>query len=473
MADRSTELRSRLCFRGATVLFLGLLVAFAVTLWAPSEAGAHAQLTGSSPERGAVLKSAPAQVAFEFSEPVEAAFGAVRVYDDSGARVDDRETFRPGGSNSIGIGLKPGLGRGTYVATYRVVSADSHAVGGGIVFHVGKVAAPAHSIDYYLSEQNAPKSTQLGYTLARFAGYLALCLLLGVVFFDAFIFGPVAHRLGLTAADSTFASRASTVEGSGVLLGVLSAATTIVFQVATSAGEGFFAALSADGLRDILDTRSGTWMHVRLALWLTILVVWALARGSRSRRKIEGLVVLGVLAALVPALIGHAAVTAPVWLMVELDFFHVLAMSLWVGGIAALTLVLPVAARGLALRPRRELLVGVVQRFALVALVAVLALTLTGVVQSLVHLNSLSELTSTAYGRAILVKVVLLVLTLVAAAVNRWRALPALRREEAAPDAPGGADHLLMRTLKVELVLTACIILVAAALVGYAPPTVA
>ena len=79
-----------------------------------------------------------------FSETVEGNFGAVRVFDARARRVDDGRTIHPGGSGSrLAVGLKPGLPDGTYVATYRVISADSHPVSGGLVFSVGKPAAAA------------------------------------------------------------------------------------------------------------------------------------------------------------------------------------------------------------------------------------------------------------------------------------------------------------------------------------------
>lgn len=446
------------------------LAALILLLAVAPKAGAHAQLVKSSPSRDAVLKTAPSEVTFDFGEPVEAAFGAVRVYDSEGRRVDQGPVDRPDGPSSIGVGLKPNLPDGSYTATYRVISADSHPVNGGIVFHVGEAArAPTRSVESYLKSQQAPRATRTLYTVARFAGYAALCLLLGMVFFDAFIFGPVVHRLGRNPADAAFAQRANSIEGVGVLLGVVSAATTIVFQAAVGAGVSFFSALNADAVREITETRSGSWMLVRLALWLAIMVVWALSRSRKSRRMLEGLLVLGVLAAQVPALIGHAAVTKPIWLMIELDFLHIAAMSLWVGGLAAAVLALPHATRTLAPGQRTTLLVGVFDRFSLMALVAVAVIVLSGTAQALVQFSAFSELTSTDYGRAILAKIVLLVLALAAAGINRRRSLPQLHAAEKKGSSPAEAGRLLKRALSTELALTTCILVAASLLVGYAP----
>src|SRR3954470_21894742 len=108
-----------------------VLVALALL---PAAAGAHATLQSTTPANGTALKAAPKQVLFRFSEPVEGSFGAVRVFDAKGERVDDDKAFHPGGDGKrLGVKLQPGLARGSYTATYRVVSADSHIVSGGAV----------------------------------------------------------------------------------------------------------------------------------------------------------------------------------------------------------------------------------------------------------------------------------------------------------------------------------------------------
>ena len=93
-SDSSSRLR-RGSRRRAQLVGAGLVAALALALVAPAGAGAHAVLERTDPERGAQLEAAPAEAAFFFSEPVEASFGAVRVYDRDGERVDDDELVRP------------------------------------------------------------------------------------------------------------------------------------------------------------------------------------------------------------------------------------------------------------------------------------------------------------------------------------------------------------------------------------------
>ena len=105
--------------------------------------------SSSRPRRPAAITvdRQPRRSRFEFNEPVEGSFGAVRVFDGRGERVDDGDLLRPAGSESVGVRLE---GRtcpnGTYTATYRVISADGHPVAGGFVFSIGAPGVPGKTV---------------------------------------------------------------------------------------------------------------------------------------------------------------------------------------------------------------------------------------------------------------------------------------------------------------------------------------
>ena len=125
-----------------------VVLAVAVLVLAPAVASAHATLEATTPERGARLARAPAQVSFRFDESVEASFGALRVFDAEGRQVQTGAAFHPGGRGSeVAVRLRPGLGDGSYTATYRVISADGHPVSSGFVFAVGDAAPGGKSVD--------------------------------------------------------------------------------------------------------------------------------------------------------------------------------------------------------------------------------------------------------------------------------------------------------------------------------------
>jgi copper transport protein len=82
----------------------------------------------------------------------------------------------------------------------------------------------------------------------------------------------------------------------------------------------------------------------------------------------------------------------------------------------------------------------------------------------------LDALTSTAFGRSVLIKAALLLALGALAAVNRRRVVPALTRIAARGESPAATGVLLRRTLRGEVALLAVVLGVTAALVSYAPP---
>jgi copper transport protein len=108
---------------------LGLL---GVVAGRAAPASAHAALVGSSPAADSVVQVPPTQVVLTFTEVVNPVAGKVRVIAPDGTRVD-RDDARSSGLQLI-IPLKPVDDIGTYLVTFRVVSADSHPIGGAFSF---------------------------------------------------------------------------------------------------------------------------------------------------------------------------------------------------------------------------------------------------------------------------------------------------------------------------------------------------
>ncbi len=470
------------------------IVATALVL--PTAAWGHATVESTTPARGAELERAPERVTLRFSEPVEAAFGAVQVYDQAGKRVDRGGANHPGGrGGEVAIGLRDGLGDGTYTATYRVVSADSHPVSGGFVFTVGKGGAPARALDQLIDAGKADPVTEVGFGIVRGLSYLALALAVGGVAFAVAVWRPALGERGgadetWTRASDAFATRAGRLVFAAVGLGVATSALGIVFQGAVAAGTSFWQALDATVVGDVLDTRFGTVWGLRLLAWLALgglLAAPFLRLRAASMRPAPlgatglvpsrrpppaGVAALAALLAflcLTPALAGHASTLSPGWLLVPANVLHVVSMSVWVGGVAMLLLVLPGATRQLEPAERTGLLAAAVSRFSVYALAAVAGLVASGAIQALVEVDSLADLPGTAFGRAILIKIGLVIALIGLGAWNRQRIRPRLATLDANREAPGRAGIELRRSLRAEIVLMVAALGVTAALVSYAP----
>ena len=172
-----------------------------------------------------------------------------------------------------------------------------------------------------------------------------------------------------------------------------------------------------------------------------------------------------------PALAGHASTIDPRWALIPLDVVHVAGMSVWIGGIAFLLLALPAATRAVDPPERTKLLAGALVRFSPYALAAVIALAVTGTVQAVLHLESFGDLLDTAFGRAVLIKIVLFLLLVGAGVWHRRRSIPRLKALAEEGESPGAEGGLVRNVLRVEIATLVAVIGVTAALVSYPPPT--
>ena len=153
------------------------LAASALALLLPTAASAHAVLVRSDPSNDSVVQQQPRQVTLRFNEPVESAFGSIRVYDSSAKRLDDGEVRRPD-DKTVTVGIDRPLERGTYTVTWRVLSADSHPVHGAFVFHYKAPGVQPGGIAASLN-LDPPRSVSVGLDVARFLDFTLLLLLAG------------------------------------------------------------------------------------------------------------------------------------------------------------------------------------------------------------------------------------------------------------------------------------------------------
>jgi copper transport protein len=464
---------------------IALAAALAACLLLPAGALAHAQLEETIPERGAVVKHEPAAVIFRFDEPVEGNFGAVRVYDANGSRVDEGDAFHPGGEGpKLGVHLKPGLGDGSYTATYRVISADGHIVSSGFVFSIGKAGkAPKQTVAELTSGSGTGEVTQIAFGLARGLQYAATALGVGGLVFLLLAWLPALAAGGGAAewsrAGSAFLGRLRRVLGVAALAGVVSAAAGIVLEGAEAAGISGFAALKEGIVRETLETKFGTIWGFALLAWLAFGLLSALLLRDRDRDGRPGrlraaaISVPLIYVVLVPALSGHGSTQSPVALLFPVNVAHVAAMAVWLGGLAALLFVAPRGTRELEPAERGRLLAGALARFSQIALASVVLILATGLIQAYAYVRHPGDLLTTDYGLAVTIKFVLLVVLITFGAYNRRRSVPRLNRLAAGGEAPGRAGVDLRRAVRAEVALLVAVLGVTAALASYAPPVTA
>ncbi len=190
---------------------------------------------------------------------------------------------------------------------------------------------------------------------------------------------------------------------------------------------------------DIFQGYNGAVWIARMVLGTLVLVLTfrlTVSPTKRPRRWIAALAA-ALVTALTVSLTAHAAVVPQSPFAVVLDWTHLAAMSLWLGGLLPLLLALREFRRAEGAGPAdggsgadgTELRRAVVRRFSTIALLAVIWLAVTGLFGAYLHVGDPSLLVPTTYGRALIAKLVLFAALFALGAVHRRVSIPRLGRD--------------------------------------------
>ena len=424
-----------------------------------SSASAHASLDSSDPSPSAVLDTAPAEIFLDFSEPVTPQDGAVELVDQTGAVVSiDDARVSPDDPTVVVAGGVPDLADGLYVVAWRVVSSDGHVAQGAFTFEVGVGGAAVDAgalIGDVLSGRSAATGIGLGLDIARFLAYLGATAALGGLAF-----------LGVLAN----ARAARRLIGAGLVALVIGSFGHFLLQGSFSAGGSWTDAFDSNAWSNVLDTRLGQSLIVRLVL-ASLLVVLMLGTSPtpdddrRTRlatswwRSSTALVGAAVVVTFSAA--SHASASSPAGVAVAVDALHMAAVASWVGGLFAV-----VATRNL----------DVVPTFSRVSTIAMPLAVATGAWQTWHLGGGLTQLSDTEWGRWLLVKislaVVVITLGFVARLVISHAHQPIEVGESSAGDSEEEAERRrrgLRRLLAVEVAVAVVVLGATATLVAESP----
>jgi copper transport protein len=423
------------------------VVVAVVVGWA-APAFAHATLESTNPPDGTVLATAPAEVTLTFSESVRLPDGGLRVFDDQGVRADDGRPGKGADDRTIRVGLGDSLHNGTYLVSWRVISADSHVVSGAFSFSLGEpTTAPSQLASEVKPPSNRPWT--VAGDVARFFGYAGALLAVGGIAFLGF-----ASQAAATRAERRLLVGAAVVS-------LLAAAAGVVFQTVVASGLGSRAATDTALIGDTLRDQFGTSAIVR-AVGLVVLaigVVLGTRREGRSRYAVAG---VGALITLLSfPLTGHTRSTSPRALIFGADLVHLAAASVWVGGLAFLGFAIR---RRQDDRPNRKVLAQTVSRYSVMATSAVFALAAAGLLFAWKQTGSIDALTSTRYGALLIAKVILALAVGGVGLYNNRVLVPAI---EVNPSR--GPVRELGRTVRAEVIVLLGVIAVTAVLVNVKP----
>jgi copper transport protein len=438
---------------------------------------AHASLLSTSPRIDGRVQQEPSQVTLRFSEPVQilnrtdvsVVNGRGRPVDAGAPRID------PADPGQVVVPLRGPLLPDSYTVRYRVVSADSHAADQAFVFATGgaRLRTPI------LAGTGGLSDTSPAAVGARVAELAALGLLFGLLAFRALVWGPaVATASGLGPAERAGALRHGrrvfwrAFWALAVLAGVaetvvLAAKSAVVFHTSLidaalhPAAAYHLVAVSRFG--DLLGWRGAALF----ALVAVAFVTWTLESDgapSDAHAPLGVMALLAVAALTLLATQGHASQAPLAPLSIAADAVHLGAAAVWIGGLPCLIAVLLRAPKALP-DGGRALASATLRRFSRVALWSVIVISVTGLARMTGELSAPAQLWSTDYGRSLMLKASLMAPILILA--RRNRRLVGTLADGLTPSA--ARLRAVARDVRLELVIAAGIVTIAALLVAQIP----
>jgi copper transport protein len=458
-----TPLRFRRRLRqAATATAVAALVAVAL----PGSAGAHASFLDSNPAPGLRLETGPAQIALDFTEPLNPQLSSASLTDASSA--DPIPAQRSISGSRLVLQPQTRLGKAVYrVRWHSVSSEDGHSLEGSFGFGVQVTPTLA-------AEQSVEQSPVAGggwlRMIVRGAMYALLFLFAGGVLNGA-ILGPRARPgewlLPRTAATGIVEGPGGTARPGGkrlwartVSVGWLALAAAIASALLEAANVG--GGLSPHDLSAyFLSNGSGL---ARVAM-IASLGSAALAAGRSLPYAAAASLVLSFGAL---AFGGHANSADPRSLALFTDWLHLVAAAIWIGGIAQLAWAWLPRIMSIATPVRQAVMRSVLTRFGRVALPAFLVVVASGLTNALIELGHPTALWQTGYGQVLAVKIFLVGLIALASYNHALRLRPRLLAANPHPDARLERRH--WRLLGVEPWLGLGAIAAVAVLVAFPLP---
>jgi copper transport protein len=415
-------------------LFIGLLLA---TMLSGRAAFAHAVLLTTTPENGAVLDAAPREITLRFNETVTPISLTIVGRNGQSSVPAAAITVR---DEEVHAAIPDDLSSGSYIVSYRVVSADSHPVSGSLLFSIGAPSGVTPAAPDLHEQED----------IWAFLVILNRILLLAGLLFSAggalFIAGVLRH------AETAVAPLRRPLRV-GALIAVVCAIIAVGLQ------GGLLTAAEIDASLHPLALLSVGW-HSTLGTSAALIAIGLLLlMGRFGRHPSRALIWLGTagafLATAALAASGHAATAPPRWLATPAMAAHGVVIAFWAGSLWPLLHLLRIRKTGAG---------QIILRFSRLAVGAVAILVVSGLTLATLQLDGdFVALFTTPYGQLLLLKLTLVALLLALATYNKFRLTPALTRGER------GSVERLARAIRLEIAAVG-LILTVTVLLGQSPP---
>lgn len=371
-------------YKGKWILLLFLTPIF-ILFFQPGLISAHSALVEAYPSVNSHLDQSPSEIRLKFNERLEKELYYIHVFDDQAQAVTGLEAKISPNQKELHVNL-PVLADGSYTVFYRVISADGHPISQSYLLSIGNTGDTVDSYRYVYDANHAGPF----FWLIKAVYYFSLLAFCGFILWQ-YIF-PIYHLDSKDLFYLWFKYTRRIYFSFLLLLG---------FIQSSNVWEKF-------GIEHIPDAFFHTIFGLAWCVSFGMVIISFILLGKH--KWLDFSLVFVLLGA--EAFIGHAVTFEPVWISVVLDYIHLSAASIWLGGLVYLLFLW---------KGSKEIRTTYLQILSRYSFWSMVALTGTGIILTLVFLPTTSFLFHTLWGIMIIVKMVFVIGVMIVAVMVRKR----------------------------------------------------
>jgi len=373
---------------------------------------AHPFIENTEPAQSSNIAIGTTQIIIRYSETIEVEFSTIKVLDNTGNQVDNKDTKIFDSKNSLIVTTKP-LDDGVYTVTSKVLSrVDGHVVDDAFVFSVGDAKIP----EVLLKGKTEGPSIYFPEAAARFPGLVGQVVVLGSILFSLLIWRSLktkkTMRENSEVLQKTHSHLFLKITGIGLLLVLASNILMLAVQAITLQTTAF----------EVIRTGFGTTWLVRMILTIILLGIWFWSERKMIIGRAQQFLILGLSLALISTttMLGHgtASLHEPA---IILDYAHNLLASVWIGGVIYAAFVMIPSFSKLESDKKEKLSLLVIPKISSIVIIAVGILIITGPTLLWFLESNVGLLYDSTYGKLILVKIALGSIMIAIGGYNQFR----------------------------------------------------
>lgn len=420
---------------------------------------AHPFLLESDPPAATTVPVGVERVIIHFSEAVDVDFSVIKVLDNSGNQIDNKNTEYYEGETSL-IVTTPPLEEGVYTVTTKVLSkVDGHLVDYALIFGIGDIKLDTTLLD----KQKSSESVFVPESLSRFPGLVGQTIVLGAIISAILIWGNIQKKnilqTNLSQLQSKFQSKFSSIISIGLALVFGSNLAMLAIQTWRLESSAFEAIQTTFGM---------TWA-LRMGMTIALIGMWFILEklNNNSPRKYYPVLGLSLILIGTTTMMGHGAASEQ-FPAIILDYIHNLLSAVWIGGMIFFAFVLLPSFQTLSNSTIEKITLVTIPKFSTIFVLSLGILLITGPTLLWFLESNVNSLSISSYGFLIFAKIAVGSVMIAIGGYNQLKLFKKGERDLQTNDLK--IHKKIKRTLKIESFLGITLLLIVAFLTNTGLP---